>query len=107
FRSNFLIRRKMKSNIKNISVAFIVVLMSLLQSCESDYLERNPLSGPSDETYFANQEELMLVVNGLYSAMRYSPIEFMPSNLTIDAASDIGWDRNNSGLQSAGRGNHD
>lgn len=97
----------MKSKIKNISAGLLVILIMLLQSCESDYLVRNPLSGPSDETYFVNQEELMLAVNGLYSAMRYSPIEFMPSNLTIDAASDIGWDRNNSALQSVGRGNHD
>lgn len=96
----------MKSKIKSACVGLIACFV-LMQSCDSDYLSRNPLSGPSDETFFANEEELMLVVNGLYSAMTYLPIEFMPLNLAIDCASDIGWDRNNSPLQAIGRGNHD
>ncbi|MGK6350980.1 RagB/SusD family nutrient uptake outer membrane protein [Parapedobacter sp. DT-150] len=83
-------------------------MMSLimLQSCD-DYLDRSPWGGPSDENFFSNQEELMLVVNGLYSAMGYHPSDGMPTNLLLDNVTDLGWDRNVSAMQSVGRGDHD
>lgn len=84
----------------------LLISGGLMPSCE-DYLDKKPLAGPSDESYFANQEELTLVVNGLYSAMTYHPIDNMPMNLTLDDATDFGWDRNTSPLQSLGRGDHD
>ncbi|ULT25811.1 RagB/SusD family nutrient uptake outer membrane protein [Sphingobacterium sp. E70] len=65
------------------------------------------LDGPSDENYFKNQDELTLVVNGLYSALAFHPTDDMPINLTLDDATDIGWDRNTSDLQAVGRGDHD
>src|SRR5690606_30821218 len=95
----------MKIITKNIFVLFLVILYGLT-SCD-DYLDRMPLSGPSDENYFNNEDELTLVVNGLYSALVFHPTDDMPLNLTIDAASDIGWDRNTSPLQALGRGDHD
>lgn len=88
------------------AILAIGVFAITLQSCES-YLDRKPLFGPSDEDYFANEAELTLVVNGLYSAMVYHPLDDMPVNLLQDAASDFGWDRNTSSLQSLGRGDHD
>jgi len=81
-------------------------ILLLMFSC-NDYLDRKPLFGPSDENYFANQEELTLVVNGLYSAMVYHPLDNIPLNLVMDASSDFGWDRNTSALQALGRGDHD
>lgn len=85
----------------------LLVIFSLTTlSCE-DYLDRKPLYGPSDENYFANLDELILVVNGLYSAMVFHPTDDMPLNLVIDDATDIGWDRNTSPLQSIGRGDYD
>lgn len=81
------------------------ILLTLF-SC-NDYLDRKPLYGPSDENYFTNQEELTLVVNGLYSAMVYHPSDNLPLNLLMDAMSDIGWDRNTSPIQAIGRGDHD
>lgn len=84
----------------------LVIFSLTVQSCD-DYLDRKPLFGPSDEQYFANLDELVLVVNGLYSAMVFHPIDDMPVNMTIDDATDIGWDRNTSSLQSIGRGDHD
>lgn len=86
---------------------FIVVhLAIMMQSC-SDYLDRSPWDGPSDENYFANEQELILVMNGLYSALAYHPTDDMPTNLLLDNITDLGWDRNNSTLQSIGRGDHD
>jgi hypothetical protein len=83
------------------------VLFTLLSACESDYLDKNPLSGPSDDSFFSNQDELVLAVNGLYRYASYAPLDNMPLNLLTDNGSDIGWDRNNSALQSLGKGNHD
>lgn len=94
---------------KNSTRIIFILLLTIvhgLTSCD-DYLDRMPLSGPSDEDYFKNEEELTLVVNGLYNALVFHPTDNMPVNLTIDAASDIGWDRNTSPLQALGRGDHD
>ncbi len=85
---------------------YVVIALMVLQSCDS-YLDRSPWGGPSDENFFANQEELMLVVNGLYSAMGYHPLDGMPTNLLLDNVTDLGWDRNVSSMQSVGRGDHD
>jgi starch-binding outer membrane protein, SusD/RagB family len=87
--------------------SIIVFLLVALSSCQKDYLDKTPLSGPSDETYFSNQDELILAVNGLYRYANYAPLDNMPLNLLLDNGTDIGWDRNNSPLQSLGKGNQD
>jgi len=92
---------------KRTTVYIVGLLLGVFVASCSDYLDRNPLSGPSDESYFTNVDELTLVVNGLYSAMNYQSTDGMPNNLTTDDATDIGWDRNVSNLQSLGRGDHD
>ena len=95
----------MKNYIKG---CFIVAFLAIgLSACKKDYLDKVPLSGPSDQTFFSNQDELILAVNGIYSAMAFHPTDDMPFLTTIDAATDIGWDRNTSGLQSLGKGNQD
>jgi len=92
----------------NIYIAIIaLVLVTISPSCKKDYLDKQPLSGPSDETFFTNQDELVLAVNGLYKYASYAPLDNMPLNLSLDDGTDIGWDRNNSALQSLGKGNHD
>ena len=87
--------------------SIIVFLLLGLSSCQKNYLDKTPLSGPSDETYFSNQDELVLAVNGLYRYANYTPLDNMPLNLLLDNGTDIGWDRNNSPLQSLGKGNQD
>lgn len=77
----------------------------MMQSC-SNYLDRYPWDGPSDANFFANEDELMLALNGLYSAMTYHPSDNMSMNLLLDNMTDMGWDRNNSAMQSMGRGDH-
>ncbi|ETZ21844.1 RagB/SusD family nutrient uptake outer membrane protein [Pedobacter sp. V48] len=95
----------MKTNIY--LIILVAVLATVAPSCQKGYLDKSPLSGPSDETFFANQDELLLAVNGLYKSAAYSPLDGMPLNLSIDDGTDIGWDRNNSALQSIGKGNQD
>lgn len=84
-------------------LSFFIVIFS---SCES-YLDKKPLDGPSDDGYFSNEAELVLAINGLYSSLPIHPVDNMPVNLTLDATTEIAWDRNTSPLQAIGRGDHD
>jgi hypothetical protein len=96
---------------------WIIVTISLLaiHACNKDYLDKNPLGGPSDASFFKSQDELLLAVNGLYKAMNkpmdpdYDPGQLEGPNISLmlDAASDIGYERNASDLQKIGTGNHD
>ncbi|PRD48743.1 RagB/SusD family nutrient uptake outer membrane protein [Sphingobacterium haloxyli] len=96
----------LKKIIKKYIVLFVVANTAIMMQSCSDYLDRFPWDGPSDANYFANEDELMLAVNGLYSAMVYLPLDNMPTNLLLDNMTDMGWDRNNSAMQSMGRGDH-
>ncbi len=74
-------------------------------SCD-DYLERFPLDNPSDETFLRTEAELDLAVTGAYNTLWYGGSgdvagPFFPM---LEAASDIGWDRNTSALQNLGLG---
>jgi hypothetical protein len=78
----------------------------LLAACNKE-LTKYPLSGPSDASYFASQDELMLAVSGCYKIINYLPLDNLPTNLELDASSDIGFDRNTSDLQKLSLGNQD
>jgi hypothetical protein len=93
---------------KNLKYGSILLFLILLaQGCSKDYLNKEPLSGPSDQSFFANQDELILAVNGIYATLRIHPSDNMPFPTTLDETSDIGWDRNASDLQALGRGGQD
>lgn len=85
----------------------LIAVVFVLPSCNKDYLDKQPLSGPSDESFFANQDELVLAVNGLYKGINYMPLDGLPLQLLLDNASDIGFERNVSDLQKLAEGNHD
>lgn len=82
-------------------------LILTLPACNDHYLERYPLEGPSAESFFSNESELLLAVNGAYKAMTYTPSDGMPVPLLLDVVTDISWDRNNSAWQQIGKGSHD
>ena len=91
---------------KSIYWILLIASFTMNTSCNK-YLEKKPLEGPSDVTFFSNETELQLALNGCYSALNYSPSDAMPTILLLEAATDIGWDRNNSPLQQIGKGSHD
>lgn len=74
-------------------------------SC-SDYLDRFPLDNPSDETFLRTEAELDMAVTGAYNSLRYHGSSDVtgPFFPMLDAATDIGWDRNTSQLQVLGMG---
>ncbi len=79
----------------------------LVQGCSKDYLNRDPLSGPTNENYFTTADELMPAINSAYAAINYMPVDNMPLTMLLDCASDIGWNRNNDDLQKIGMGSQD
>jgi hypothetical protein len=92
---------------KKIHYWFLLACLMLSTTACEDYLERFPLEGPADQSYFANASELELAVNGCYKGMNFHPTDGMPTQLLLDDCTDLGWDRNNSTLQQLGKGSHD
>lgn len=74
-----------------------------LVSC-SDYLDRYPLDSPSDETFLRTEAEFESAVTGCYNTLWFKPLDNASYLLTLEYASDIGWDRNVSDLQALGMG---
>lgn len=97
---------------KKIISAFALLVVLSLNSCQDDYLERQPFT-PSSGTYYSNEDELKLGLLGCYQSMNYKDFNYGLGNLRvpwpvfIDAASDICWDRTNGDLQNIGKGSID
>lgn len=89
-------------------ITLVICLVLITSACNKGYLEKVPLSGPSDASFFATQDELVLAVNGTYKTLNIlMPVDGMPYVAELDDAADIGWDRNTDALQALGNGNQD
>ncbi|QEC52500.1 putative outer membrane starch-binding protein [Anseongella ginsenosidimutans] len=89
---------------KLLKYILLLGLFSTTWSCQ-DYLERFPLDSPSDETFLRSEAELDMAVTACYNRLWYKPPGTdQPFMLSLECASDLGWDRNSSGLQTLGRG---
>lgn len=87
---------------KNAYILFAIIIL-FFASCEK-YLDKTPLDSPSDETFLQNESELEMAVTGCYNSLWHHPVDNLPFMVTLEGASDIGWDRNGSALQSLGKG---
>src|SRR5690606_16159688 len=93
---------------KTLSYTLGLLLSISLYSCKEDYLIKYPLDSPSTETFISNEEELNMAITDAYNALYQAPKATpMPFPLTIDYASDIGWERNTNALQILGLRNAD
>ena len=89
---------------KNINIIGLILLV-FFSSCE-DALDRLPLDAPSDQTFFSNQTELELAINGAYRDL-YWRSSAMPFPLLLDNATDLGFLRTDfSGMQAYSQGAH-
>lgn len=90
----------------NFKLIIVTCFLSWLNySCSEDYLDREPLDAPLAETFLSSETELELAVTGVYSVLWFHPPGVsMPFSLSLEYATDNGWDRNGSALQSLGRG---
>jgi len=73
-----------------------------MSSC-SNFLDKEPLNNPSDQTFLATGTEMEMALTGCYSLL-WTEIEEMPFYLAFDNATDISYDRNASNLQLIGQG---
>ncbi len=81
----------------------LTIIVATFSSCEK-YLDRDPLDSPSDETFLQNESEFEMAITGCYNSLWHHPVDNLPFMVTLESASDIGWDRNGSALQSLGKG---
>ncbi|MEO0330350.1 MAG: RagB/SusD family nutrient uptake outer membrane protein, partial [Bacteroidota bacterium] len=82
-----------------------ICLLGTTTACE-DALEKLPLDAPSDETFFSNESELLLGINGVYESL-YWRTGGLPYPVALDNATDLGFLRSDfAGLQSFSRGAH-
>lgn len=88
-------------------LSILSITIFFLQACNKDYLNKLPLSGPSDVSYFSNQDELLLAVNGLYKGINYLNGDGLPFNDVLDNITDIGFGRDVNDFQKLGEGNQD
>lgn len=91
----------MKSLIVTILLGGVMLLPTF--SCNK-ILDKYPLNAPSDVTFLSNEQELNLAVNGVYNNLWYSISVSGQIEYIMDAATDIGWDRNSSLVTTAGQG---
>ena len=90
---------------KNINIICLFLLVFLGSACE-DSLDKLPLDAPSDQTFFSNQTELELAINGAYRDL-YWRSGALPFPLLLDNATDLGFLRTDfSGMQAYSQGSH-
>ena len=91
-----------KFDLKHIAVLCLLVIS---YSCSEDYLDRQPLDAPLAGTFLGSETELEMAVTGVYNILWFHPPGVdMPFALSLEYATDNGWDRNGSALQALGRG---
>lgn len=76
-----------------IAIIFVALCMS---SCKEEFLEKAPLDNPSSATFFSNQKELEIALNGAYRSLYWHSYK-VPYVLWLDAATDLAWSRGDFG----------
>ena len=88
---------------KKVILYVATVCSALCMNSCSDYLDKNPLNSPSDQTFLATETEMQMALASCYTAL-WTDFETMTFFLSFDEASDIGYDRNTSALQTMAQG---
>mgnify|MGYP002999129875 CR=1 FL=1 len=91
---------------KKIILYATAVCSALCMNSCSDYLDKNPLNSPSDQTFLATETEMQMALASCYTAL-WTDFETMTFFLSFDEAADIGYDRNTSALQTMAQGASD
>jgi hypothetical protein len=93
----------MLNKIKYCAILVAIILFS--SSCQKDYLDKVPLSGPSSSSFYSNEAELKLGLVGCYKSINFN-INGEPRTWIsiLDMTSDIGWNRSSSDVQQMGNG---
>lgn len=96
-------------NILNIYTTLFGLLALL--SCSDKVLDLQPLGNPTDATFFSNENELQLAINGVYGRLSEPDEEILPLTMYMDAIlTDNALYRitdNNDGLRALSNSAHD
>ncbi|SMD43660.1 Starch-binding associating with outer membrane [Aquiflexum balticum DSM 16537] len=89
-------------------IIYSISLLFFLTACNSDLLDLQSLTEPTDATFFSNQEELDLALNGVYNSLIWRTDYALPAHIGMDnGATDIGLVRGNfTGFDELGAGSH-
>ncbi len=91
---------------KKYIISCVVSCLLCFAGCDSA-LEKYPLDTPSSSTYPSNETELKMAMWGAYASL-WSGINYnMTVTALLDCATDIGWERAWTPLQSLGNGSQD
>ncbi|MGS2763067.1 RagB/SusD family nutrient uptake outer membrane protein [Sinomicrobium sp. M5D2P9] len=94
--------------LKKIQPWFCIVCLGFcLAACSDGYLDRYPLNGPSSETFYSNEDELIMGLFGAYKALNFNPKSNRPWPVILDVTTDLSWNRSNHQMQHIGNGSHE
>lgn len=77
-------------------IIILILLLSGFTSCDDDFLTKAPLNDPSSATFFSNEAELEMALNGAYRSLYWHSYR-VPYQLWLDASTDIAWSRGDFG----------
>lgn len=83
-------------------IIFLSILLAFLSGC-SGYLDRDPLNNPSDQTFLVTETEMEMALAGCYNSLWFQ-FEAMSFYLPWEEATDIGYERNTTDLQTLTQG---
>jgi len=76
----------MKSKYNNIKTIFGVALLSILVSCNEDFLEKNPLNSVSSQTFWESEDDVKSGLTGVYSRLQQNFLGY--ERVYLDGLSD-------------------
>ncbi len=85
-------------NCKFIKINLVLALILLIGACEDGFLEKYPLDAPSSETFYSNEDELIMAVNACYTNIiiisnDWGAFKSMLFPWHLETMSDISWER--------------
>jgi len=88
---------------KSISFFSLLIILMILIGCD-EQLNLNPPDAPSSATFFSNEEELELAVNGMYEATLFWSLNGQPAWQSLDDMTDLGFERSTGSIKSVADG---
>ena len=87
---------------------YSILALFMISACDSDLLDLESLTEPTDATFFSNEEELNLALNGVYNSLIWLGGYNLPVQVNMDnGATDIGLVRGGmAGFDQLGAGSH-
>lgn len=86
-------------------IIYVTACLFTFSSC-ADYLDRSPLSNPSDQTFLATETEMEMALAACYTDL-WVGLETLPFFTALEYVADLGYDRNASDFQALGQGSGD